>query len=31
MKILVVEDEKLISDAICKILTDEAYITDAGL
>lgn len=29
MKILVVEDEKLISNAICKILTDEAYITDA--
>lgn len=28
MKILVIEDEKLISDAICKILTDEAYITD---
>lgn len=29
MNILIVEDEKLISDAICKILQDEGYGTDA--
>ena len=29
MKILVVEDEKLISDAVCKILGDAGYFTDA--
>ena len=29
MKVLVVEDERLISDAVCKILADEGYYTDA--
>lgn len=29
MKILVVEDEKMISDAICKILADGGFYTDA--
>ena len=29
MKILVVEDEKMISDAVCKILGDAGYYTDA--
>lgn len=29
MKILVVEDEKLISDAVCRLLSDAGYFTDA--
>lgn len=29
MKVLVVEDEKMISDAICKILADADFYTDA--
>ncbi len=29
MKVLVVEDEKMISDAICKILADAGFYTDA--
>ena len=29
MKILVVEDEKMISDAVCKILEDADFYTDA--
>ena len=29
MKILIVEDEKLISDAVCKILEDAGFYTDA--
>lgn len=29
MKILIVEDEKMISDAVCKILEDAGFYTDA--